>query len=556
MKKFLLVALVAILGTAGAVAQTALSFSGDRAVIKSGGKYYIPQSVWSNPDYRDEFGHWTLYLDIVNTVEPEIGYEGFIGDNDNSWGTEPGSQRTNEEKRKQYIKVDIPGIWSNIWGTEGGALYIRRIADPTLAVGSVSKPLSQWNSPINVSAGENVSLSVNSWFVSGEGSNSVRKQGTLLGVQQLSYDLTGLGSGLIPFEFSSGSGKSYLPAYIVPFTIDYATSAPVITNHPQNQTVNVGETATFSITATGSNLAYQWKKDGATIAGATNATYSKANVQSTDAGVYTCVVSNAGGSTASNGATLTVNVSAPLITSHPQNQTVNVGGTATFSITATGSNLAYQWKKDGATIAGATNATYSKANVQSTDAGVYTCVVSNAGGSTASNGATLTVNVSAPLITSHPQNQTVNVGETATFSITATGNNLAYQWKKDGATIAGATNATYSKANVQSTDAGVYTCVVSNAGGSVVSNGAILTVNVPVDYSWLTQPTIEFTVSGNALEIKAVGISSETFNNVTVNGAEISQTGGKWIVDVSSTGIRIIKMSNNAGVILTRTHQK
>ncbi|MDR1717012.1 MAG: immunoglobulin domain-containing protein [Prevotella sp.] len=475
MKKFLMVALVAILGTASAVAQTALSFSGDRAVIKSGGKYYIPQSVWSNPDYRDEFGHWTLYLDVVNTVEPEIGYEGFVGDNDNSWGTEPGSQRTNEEKRKQYIKVDVPGIWTNIWGTEGGALYIRRIADPTLTVGSVSKPLSQWNSPINVSAGENVTLNVNTWFTlgtsGGGGGNRLLKEGQPLFNQSMAeYDLS-IGSGTINYEFRSSDGVSRNEVYTVSFDIVYATSAPAITNHPQNQMVNVGETATFGITATGSNLAYQWKKDGATIAGATNATYSKANVQSTDAGVYTCVVSNAGGSTTSNGATLTVNVS-------------------------------------------------------------------------------------APVITNHPQNQTVNVGETATFSITATGSNLTYQWKKDGATIAGATNATYSKANVQSTDAGVYTCVVSNTGGSVVSNGATLTVNVPVDYSWLTQPTIEFTVSGNALEIKAVGVSSETFNNVTVNGTEISQTGGKWIVDVSSAGIRIIKMSNNAGVILTRTHQK
>ena len=69
-----------------------------------------------------------------------------------------------------------------------------------------------------------------------------------------------------------------------------------------------GQSATFSVTATSSNLMYQWQKDGVDIAtGANSATYTIAAVAESDEGEYQCVVvSNTANSVTSTVASLTV----------------------------------------------------------------------------------------------------------------------------------------------------------------------------------------------------------------------------------------------------------
>ena len=68
-------------------------------------------------------------------------------------------------------------------------------------------------------------------------------------------------------------------------------------------------------------------------------------------------------------------------------------------------------------------------------------------------------------------------GQPAAFTVTATGDNLTYQWRKGGSNIAtGANSATYTIAAVAESDEGGYQCVVSNAANSVTSTAASLTV--------------------------------------------------------------------------------
>ena len=83
----------------------------------------------------------------------------------------------------------------------------------------------------------------------------------------------------------------------------------------------------------------------------------------------------------------------------------------------------------------------------------------------------------APTITTHPVGQAVVAGSTATFSVTATGTALAYQWLRDGLLLSGATNATLTLANVQPPRIGNYSVVITNAAGSVTSSVAQL--NIP-----------------------------------------------------------------------------
>ena len=84
-----------------------------------------------------------------------------------------------------------------------------------------------------------------------------------------------------------------------------------------------------------------------------------------------------------------------------------------------------------------------------------------------------------PSISSQPANRTVTAGQTATFSVTATGTGpLSYQWQKNGATIAGATSSSYTTPATTTGDSGAtFRVVVSNASGSATSNSATLTVN-------------------------------------------------------------------------------
>ena len=83
-----------------------------------------------------------------------------------------------------------------------------------------------------------------------------------------------------------------------------------------------------------------------------------------------------------------------------------------------------------------------------------------------------------PEITDQPDPQLLIVpGQSATFTVTATGDNLMYQWQKDGVDIAtGDNSATYTIAAVAESDEGEYRCVVSNAANSVTSTAASLTV--------------------------------------------------------------------------------
>lgn len=177
---------------------------------------------------------------------------------------------------------------------------------------------------------------------------------------------------------------------------------------------------------------------------------------------------------------------APTITTQPANQSVSVGQPATFSVTATGTApLSYQWQKNNANISGATSASYSTAATVSGDnAATFRVIVTNPAGSATSNAATLTVNLAtvAAAITTQPASVTVTIGQTATFSVVATGTSpLMYQWQKANVNISGATSATYTTPPTAAGDTGtIFDVIVSNSVKSVTSNPATLTVNAVV----------------------------------------------------------------------------
>jgi hypothetical protein len=226
-------------------------------------------------------------------------------------------------------------------------------------------------------------------------------------------------------------------------------------------------------------FSYQWRRNGAAIGGATAATLQLANVQPAAAGTYSVLITNVAGSAVSSNVTLTVN-GLPEITSQPRTQIALTGSSVTFAVTAIGgSNLSYQWRKNGAPIAGANSASYTLGAVAAADAGNFDVQISNGFGLINSSLAQLTVVTTAtgPIITSQPAARSVVTGGSTTFSVGATGAPTpGYQWRRNGANIAGANGATYTLTNVQASDAANYDVVISNSAGNVTSSPAGLTV--------------------------------------------------------------------------------
>jgi endoglucanase len=276
-----------------------------------------------------------------------------------------------------------------------------------------------------------------------------------------------------------------------------AFAQPTITAQTGDQTVNAGDTATFSVTVTGSPpFSYQWRKSLApgnsnSIPGATSPSLVIANAQSSDDAGYYCQINDSTGAAYTDNAHLTVVVNgvAPTIVSQTGDQTVNAGDTATVSVTANGTApLSYQWRKtvDGVAddIPGATSSSYIITNAQSSDTARYYCQVSNSYGVAWSDNRLLTVvgdSGAAPTIVSETGDQTVNAGDTATVSVSASGSApLSYQWRKTVAGVAsdipGATSSSYVIANAQASDTARYYCQVSNSYGVAWSDNNLLTV--------------------------------------------------------------------------------
>jgi len=191
-------------------------------------------------------------------------------------------------------------------------------------------------------------------------------------------------------------------------------ATPTITAQPANATVAIGQSASFSVAATGSgSLTYQWRQNAVNISGATLPTYTTPAATASDSGSkFDVVISDDSGSitssssgsasTSSNPATLTVVVvTPPAVATQPQTESVSVGQTATFTVTATGgAPLSYQWQKDAVNIAGATFPSYTTPVATAADNGsTYSVVVTNGAGSVTSSSATL--DVSIPTVASY-----------------------------------------------------------------------------------------------------------------------------------------------------------
>ena len=289
-------------------------------------------------------------------------------------------------------------------------------------------------------------------------------------------------------------------------TTSPVAGAPEIIGQPASVAVTSGQTAQFSVIASGAApLSFQWSKKFFFIDWATSVIYTTPATTAADNNAqFTVAVSNGfSPSQTSNPAVLTVDApAAVVITAQPQAAPVFAGQQLTLSVTATGSpTLTYQWKRNGTPISGATSSSYTTPplTVAADNGSTYQVTVTNPVAPVPSNIVTLTVNPAvAPVITSEPQNVSVPVNEQASFTVTATGSApLTYQWMKNGLPIMGATSSAFVIPAVQATDAANYTVTVTNAASSVTSApAAVLTVLPPGPNLALNQQAFASTQNG------------------------------------------------------------
>ncbi|MBI4663545.1 MAG: immunoglobulin domain-containing protein [Verrucomicrobia bacterium] len=287
----------------------------------------------------------------------------------------------------------------------------------------------------------------------------------------------------------------------------------MITQQPRDLTVYRGETAAFTVGISGTPpFQYQWFYVGQILPGETNAVLVLVNVTTSQGGVYNVEVTNPSGlSIGARTAYLTVIVPIPPVLTEPAqgvsavwgssvtfspivsgsapfeyqwlfgtNATVELGGTAVFSVAVKGTEpIEYQWFFGTNSLAGQTKPTLALSNVTVNLAGEYKVTVSDPSGVTISSSSVrLIVTVpTPPAITRQPQDQTVNVDETAMFAVEARGSEpLRYQWFAGSRSLSGESSATLTLRNVATNQAGVYRVIVSNAYGSVSSSNVTLVV--------------------------------------------------------------------------------
>lgn len=266
-----------------------------------------------------------------------------------------------------------------------------------------------------------------------------------------------------------------------------AFNEPSITTQPVTFVAAVGTPASFSVAATGTGtLTYQWELDGNPILGATSDTYSIAATVKADYGVYTCVVSDDCGFIESSAADLfppskgnhfQTGALSFQILQGPTSQLGCLGGSVTFEVVTAGDNVTYQWRKNFVDMPGETNSTLTLSGLTAGDSAFYD-VRCTSGTRTRTGGPAFLTLTSAPTITVQPgpPSQTVSPGASVTYSVTATGLNLSYQWRFKSPVpfspfvdLVGQNGSTLYLDPVTTGDAGTYRVVVSNPCGSIPS---------------------------------------------------------------------------------------
>ena len=320
-----------------------------------------------------------------------------------------------------------------------------------------------------------------------------------------------------------------------------------ISTQPKDFTGLTGTIATFTVTAKGTGLKYQWqtyksgKWSNSSLTGSTNSSLSVDITDSRDGYKFRCVITDAGKNTITSN-TVTLRVAAPVsITTQPKDFTGVTGSVAKFSIVAKGVGVKYQWqtfKSDtwvNSSFPGATTDTLSVDVTNSRDGYKFRCVVKDTYNKTSISDI-VTLHAVAPVyITSQPKDFTGVIGENAIFSVVAQGSGLKYQWQSNSSgtwvnsSLPGATSTTLTVGITSARDGYKFRCVVTDSYNKTTTSNEVILHTVssvsittqPKDYVGTVGNTATFNViaKGTGLKYQWQTNSSGTWVNSSLPGS-------------------------------------
>ncbi|WP_345735843.1 S8 family serine peptidase [Prosthecobacter algae] len=274
-------------------------------------------------------------------------------------------------------------------------------------------------------------------------------------------------AGTDSFTFAVSDGE--LTSMVGTVSIQVSVVGITFIQHPLSKKVSETEDVTLEVEVTGSKpITYQWVKAGQPLPGETGATLTLTDVTAADAGLYHVWVTNPVRLFESQGATVSVIGGLPEILVQPEHQLAVVGTEVVLGVQALGKPpLRYQWRKDGKTVAGATQAELRLPAVQLAQAGNYTVVVSSAEPRTS---------LVAKVGVAENPGKTILVteGGNTSWSFKTAGEGLSLVWTDDGGELSENPRRVISSdakkislTDAELEDAGLYVCKVFGPGGEL-----------------------------------------------------------------------------------------
>jgi hypothetical protein len=420
-----------------------------------------------------------------------------------------------------------------------------RVPEPQTSLLPESEASPQATVRLQATAAGGAALKRWQWFKDGVLVSSANSVGESAFLDVMATDAPALYKVLVSSEVSVGGTVLSTGTATSP-EIPVQLLAPVrFGTQPQAATAEAGGAATFSASAEGGGvLAYTWERERggrwSLVPGATGPTLSLTGLRVSDTGGYRVNVSNARGGKTSEAGLLSVRgvdviVRQPFASAEGS-RSAAPGDLVAFEVGAVGTDLVYQWRKNGVALStpSAATARLVLTGVALENAGLYDVLVQHAYGSSVSRSVKLLVDAPAS-ITTQPADTLVLGGAPATLVVRAAGTEpLSYQWRRNGVPVAGGTGSA-----LVTSEAGLYEVTVENTAGREVSRA--VTVAVPKPVLIVQQPVSQAVAAGRRVEFKVVASGSP--------GAGRSALSYQWRKD----GVSLLETAGVAEGVLTDT---
>ena len=291
------------------------------------------------------------------------------------------------------------------------------------------------------------------------------------------------------------------------FAVTVATGT-TITTRPNSLTGCQGGAGNLAVVATGTNLSYRWYK-GTTVLTNNSATLPFSNLTLADTGNYRVVVTGACGKDSTTFVRVTILPPTQITRQPTAITTLCAGGRLVLRAAATGNGtLSYKWVRGTTTVSTLDSIVIPA--VAASDSGIYTFSVTSACGTISANTARVQVRANT-VITSQPQSFSVCEGVNRIFRVVALGDNLSYEWYKDGTLIF--SNPNFFLTNIGQLDAGKYWARVTGSCGVITGDTVVVRVNPKTTGSITRTITQGSTYLFNGRQLGVSGTYLDTLQN-------------------------------------------